>query len=86
MIVTTAYIIEGKKIMRYLGIVSAARIIVLPGGNKMIQRAWENSVDEAVEILKQKAFELGANAVIAVRFEPSSTYIYATGTAVVIEQ
>lgn len=82
MIITTAFSVEGHTISEYLGIVSAAQIMVMPGGNKGVQRGWQTGVEGAVAILQQQAEALGANAVIAARFEPSGSTICATGTAV----
>lgn len=82
MIITTAFSVEGRTISEYLGIVSAAQIMVMPGGNKGVQRGWQAGVDGAVVILQQQAEALGADAVIAARFEPFGSNICATGTAV----
>lgn len=82
MIITTAFSVEGRTISEYLGIVSAAQIMVMPGGNKGVQRGWQAGVDGAVAILQQQAEALGADAVIAARFEPFGSNICATGTAV----
>jgi len=85
MIVSTSFTIEGKNIKEYIGIVSAAQVMVMPGGNKGVQRSWQAGVESATEILKQQASELGADAVIAVRYEPFGTNICATGTAVKLD-
>ena len=82
MIITTALSVEGHTITEYLGIVSAAQVMVMPGGNKGVQRGWQNGVEGATAILQQQAESLGADAVIAARFEPFGMNICATGTAV----
>lgn len=82
MILTTSQTIEGRQITEYLGIVSAAQVMVLAAGNKGVQRGWQTGVDAMVEALKQQAASLGADAVIAARFEPFGSNICATGTAV----
>lgn len=82
MIITTAYSVEGKNVREYLGVVSAAMVMVMPGGNKGVQRGWQSGVDGTTELLKHQAADLGADAVIAVRFEPFGSSICATGTAV----
>ena len=81
-IVSTAYSIEGRNITEYLGVVSAAQVMVMPGGNKMVQAGWQTGVNGATESLMRQASELGADAVIAVRYEPFGSNICATGTAV----
>lgn len=82
MIITTALSVEGRTVTEYLGIVSAAQVMVMPGGNKGVQRGWQTGVEGATAILQQQAESLGADAVIAARFEPFGTNICATGTAV----
>ena len=82
MILTTSQTIEGRQITEYLGIVSAAQVMVLAAGNKGVQRGWQTGVDGATETMKQQAASLGADAVVAARFEPFGSNICATGTAV----
>ncbi|HHE64918.1 MAG TPA: YbjQ family protein [Bacteroidetes bacterium] len=104
MIVTTTETIPGKKIVRTLGIVKGNTIRArhigkdilaifknIVGGEieeytKLIAEAREQAIDR----MKASAEELGANAIINVRF--STTYIMqnaseilAYGTAVVVE-
>ena len=55
MIVTTTLSVEGRTISEYLGIVSAAQVMVMPGGNKGVQRGWQAGVDGVTEILLQQA-------------------------------
>lgn len=82
MTITTSQTIDGKTITAYLGVVSAAQILAMPGGAKAIQRGWQTSVDGTLETMTQQAEALGADAIIAARFEPSGSYVCATGTAV----
>lgn len=82
MIITTSQTIDGRQITEYLGIVSAAQVMVLGAGKGGAQRGWQTGVDGAVDTLKQQATSLGADAVIAARFEPFGSNICATGTAV----
>lgn len=82
MIITTSFTVEGRPVIEYLGIVSAAQVMALPGGNKGVQRGWQTGVEGNVAVLQQQAAELGADAVIAARFEPFGSNICATGTAV----
>lgn len=51
MIITTTLSVEGRTVSEYLGIVSAAQVMVMPGGNKGVQRGWQAGVDGATEIL-----------------------------------
>ena len=82
MVVTTAFSIEGRDIQEYLGIVSAAMVMAMSGGNKGAQRGWQSGVEGTTQILKQQASDLGADAIIAVKYEPHGMNICATGTAV----
>lgn len=102
--VTTALELSGFRIMRNLGIVRGivvrSRSIVvntgaffqmLVGGNIT---AWTNLCEqtrrEAFEIMIQHATELGANAIVAARYDATEiatgvTEVLAYGTAVVVE-
>ena len=83
MIITTSQNIEGETVSEYCGIVSAAAIMmIMAGGNKVAQFAWRTGVEDITEMLKKHAAELGADAVIAARYEYSGTNICAIGTAV----
>lgn len=82
MILTTSQNIEGRQISEYLGIVSAAVITALPGGNKATQRGWKAGVDDACKLLEQQAAELGADAVIAVSMQLQGMNLCTIGTAV----
>ena len=82
MIITTTLSVEGRTVSEYLGLVSAAQVMVMPGGNKGVQRGWQAGVDGATEILLQQAASLGADAVVGVSYTPFGMNICATGTAV----
>lgn len=78
MIITTTLSVEGRTVSEYLGIVSAAQVMVMPGGNKGVQRGWQAGVDGATEILLQQAASLGADAVVGVSYTPFGMNICAT--------
>ena len=40
MIITTTLSVEGRTVSEYLGIVSAAQVMVMPGGNKGVLAGW----------------------------------------------
>ena len=82
MIITTAFTVEGKSVREYLGVVSAAMTMVMPAGNKGVQRGWQTGVEGATDLLTKQASDLGADAIIATRYEPFGSNICATGTAV----
>lgn len=101
--VTTANDINGYKVVRYLGVVRgitarsrsvvgnfAASLQTIVGGNITIYTELaERARSEAYEIMLQHAAQLGANAVIAMRYDateivPGVTEVLAYGTAVVI--
>jgi uncharacterized protein YbjQ (UPF0145 family) len=102
--VTTALAIEGAKVVQSLGVVRgivvrsrsvignfAAGLQMIFGGNISIySRLCEQAREEAFHIMLQHAAELGANAVIAMRYDATEimagvTEVLAYGTAVVIE-
>ncbi|MBA3323703.1 MAG: YbjQ family protein [Pyrinomonadaceae bacterium] len=102
--VTTALELPGYRVARNLGIVRGivvrsrsvfvnigAVVQTLVGGNIT---AWTNLCEqtrrEAFEIMVQHATELGANAIIAARYDATEiasgvTEVLAYGTAVVVE-
>lgn len=106
MIITTTPTIEGKKILEYKGIVSGETILganifrdFMAGLTDIVggrSKAYEKSLIEAKEIamneLKTRALELGANAILSVDLDyetigqnSSMLMVSASGTAVVIE-
>jgi uncharacterized protein YbjQ (UPF0145 family) len=104
-LVTTAFSLDGYRITKNLGIVRGitvrsrsiignigAGIQTLFGGNiSLLQELCERTRQEAYVILMQHASELGANAVIGMRYDANDvmngvTEVLAYGTAVVVEK
>jgi uncharacterized protein YbjQ (UPF0145 family) len=104
-LVTTAFTLDGYRIVRDLGIVRGitvrsrsifgnigAGIQTLFGGNiSLLQELCERTRLEAYAIMTQHAVELGANAVIGMRYDANEvmsgvTEVLAYGTAVVVEK
>ena len=105
MFVTTTNDIAGYKVTRYLGVVRGltvrSRSVVgnigaafqtLFGGNITLYTSLaERARQEAFDLLCQHAEEVGANAVIAMRYDANEiaagvTEVLAYGTAVVVEK
>jgi uncharacterized protein YbjQ (UPF0145 family) len=103
--VTTTFGFEGFKITRYLGLVRGitvrSRSVVgnfvgslqtLVGGNISIYtELCEHARQEAFQLLMEHAREMGANAVVGMRYDANEvmdgvTEVLAYGTAVVIEK
>ena len=103
--VTTAFSIEGYKTVRSLGIVRGitvrsrsivgnigAGFQVLVGGRiTLYQELCEKAREEAYELMMQHAQEMGANAIIGMRYDANEvasgvTEVLAYGTAVVAER
>ena len=82
MIITTSQYIEGYAISEYLGVVPADQVMVLAAGNKGVQRGWQAGVEGASDALQQQAAAMGADAIVAARFERFGPNTCATGTAV----
>jgi uncharacterized protein YbjQ (UPF0145 family) len=104
MIVATTNDIVGHKVVRYLGVVRGitvrsrsivgnvgASIQSLFGGNITLYTSLcEQARAEAYDLMMQHATEMGANAVIAMRYDANEiaagiTEVLAYGTAVVVE-
>jgi uncharacterized protein YbjQ (UPF0145 family) len=104
-LVTTAFDIDGYKVVRNLGIVRGitvrsrsvignigAAIQILFGGNiSLLQELCERARQDAFAIMLQHAQELGANAVIGMRYDANEIMsgvaeVLAYGTAVIVEQ
>lgn len=103
-IVTTGFAVEGYRIVRHLGVVrgltvrstnifqvifSALRSI-FGGRIKAMIRLCDNSRQEAFDQMVQHAREVGANAIIAMKYDSEGVSggwaeILAYGTAVVVE-
>ncbi len=101
---TTAFEIDGYRVVRNLGIVRGiivrsrsvigsigASLQTLVGGNiTILTELCERTRREAFELMLQHAAELGANAVVGVRYDATEimqgvTEVLAYGTAVVVE-
>jgi len=101
---TTAFTLEGYKIKKSLGVVRGivvrsrslfgqigAGFQILFGGNiSIFTRLCEQARQEAFLVLLQHASQLGANAVIGMRYDATEiaggvTEVLAYGTAVVVE-
>jgi uncharacterized protein YbjQ (UPF0145 family) len=104
MLVVTANDIEGYRVARYLGVVRGitvrsrsvignigAGIQSLFGGNiTLYTTLCEHAREEAYELMVAHATTMGANAVIAMRYDANEiasgiTEVLACGTAVVVE-
>jgi uncharacterized protein YbjQ (UPF0145 family) len=103
--VTTSFNFDGFKITRYLGVVRGitvrSRSVVgnfvgglqtLVGGNITVYtELCEHAREEAFELMTEHARQIGANAVIGMRYDANEvmdgvTEVLAYGTAVVIEK
>jgi uncharacterized protein YbjQ (UPF0145 family) len=103
--VTTSFNFEGFKIMRYLGVVRGitvrSRSVVgnfvgglqtLVGGNITVYtELCEHAREEAFDLMTEHARQMGANAVIGMRYDANDvmdgvTEVLAYGTAVIIEK
>ncbi len=104
-LVTTAFTLDGYHVVKNLGIVRGitvrsrsivgnigAGIQTLFGGNiSLLQELCERTRQEAYLILMQHASEIGANAIIGMRYDANDvmagvTEVLAYGTAVVVEK
>src|SRR5690348_12079136 len=102
--VSTAFELEGYRIVRNLGIVRGiivrsrsvigtigASLQTLVGGNiTILTELCEKTRNEAFQLMLQHAGELGANAVVGMRYDATEimqgvTEVLAYGTAVVVE-
>ena len=103
--VTTAFVLDGYKIVRNLGLVRGiivrsrsivgtigASLQTLVGGNiTLLTNLCEKTREHAFDLMLEHAAELGANAVIGVRYDATElmqgvTEVLAYGTAVVVEK
>jgi len=104
MIVTTTNDIAGHRVVRYLGLargitvrsrsivgnLGAALQSVVGGNISLYTSMCERARADALELMTTHARDLGANAVIAMRFDANEvsagiTEVLAYGTAVVVE-
>lgn len=103
-LVTTAFELPGHKVIRTLGIVRGITVRsrsivgnigvgfqVLFGGNiSLLQELCEQTRQEAFVLMMQHAQQMGANAIIGMRYDANEvmagvTEVLAYGTAVVVE-
>lgn len=103
--VSTAFTIEGYKIVRQLGVVRGvtvrSRSVVgnmvgglqtIFGGNiSVYTELCEHAREEAFQFMVQHAGQMGANAIIGMRYDANEvmdgvTEVLAYGTAVVVEK
>jgi uncharacterized protein YbjQ (UPF0145 family) len=103
-LVTTANELAGQRIVRQLGVVRGitvrsrsivgnigAALQTLVGGNiSLFAELCERARSDAFDLMLQHAGELGANAVVAMRYDANEiaqgvTEVLAYGTAVVVE-
>lgn len=104
-LITTAFVLDGYKITKNLGIIRGitvrsrnvfatigASFQTLVGGNiTLFTQLCEKTRSESFELMVQHAEELGANAVIGMRYDANEvmsgvTEVLAYGTAVVVEK
>lgn len=102
--VTTAFQLEGYRILRNLGVVRGiivrsrsifgtigAGLQTLVGGNiTLLSELCEKTRNDAFHLMMQHAAEVGANAVVGVRYDATEvmsgvTEVLCYGTAVVVE-
>jgi uncharacterized protein YbjQ (UPF0145 family) len=102
---TTAFTLEGYRIVQTLGVVRGltvrsrsvfgtigATLQTLRGGNiGLFTELCENAREEAFQILLEHSRELGANAIIGVRYDATEVMqgvseVLCYGTAVLVEQ
>jgi uncharacterized protein YbjQ (UPF0145 family) len=102
--VTTQFELDGYRVVRSLGVVRGivvrsrsifgtigAGLQTLVGGNiTLLTNLCEKTRQEAFDVMLQHAAELGANAVLAARYDATEimqgvTEVLAYGTAVVVE-
>jgi uncharacterized protein YbjQ (UPF0145 family) len=103
--VTTAFTLDGYRIVRNLGLVRGiivrsrsifgtigAGLQTLVGGNiTLLSNLCETTREHAFDLMLQHASELGANAVIGMRYDATEimrgvTEVLAYGTAVYVEK
>ncbi len=104
-LITTAFTIDGYRIVKNLGIIRGitvrsrsvlgtigASLQTIVGGNiTLFTELCEKTRMEAFEIMVKHAEEIGANAVIGMRYDANEvmsgvTEVLAYGTAVVVER
>ncbi len=103
--VTTAFILDGYKVTRSLGLVRGivvrsrsifgtigAGLQTMVGGNiTLLQELCEKTREQSFELMCAHADQLGANAIVGVRYDATEvmqgvTEVLCYGTAVVVEK
>jgi uncharacterized protein YbjQ (UPF0145 family) len=104
-LVTTAFTLDGFRIVQNLGIVRGiivrsrsifgsigAGLQTIVGGNiTLLTELCENTRSQAYDLMVQHATQMGANAIIGVRYDATEvmqgvTEVLCYGTAVVVEK
>ncbi len=104
-LVTTAFTVDGYRIIRNLGLVRGitvrsrsifgtigAAFQTLGGGNiSLFTELCERAREEAFEVMLLHAQQMGANAIVGMRYDANNvmdgvTEVLAYGTAVVVEK
>ena len=104
-LITTSTSLEGYKVVKQLGLVRgitvrsrsifgnlAGGFLALFGGkNSIYTELCENTREEALQLMIKHATELGANAIVNMRYDANEvmsglTEVLAYGTAVVVEK
>ena len=104
-LITTSTSLEGFKVIKQLGLVRgitvrsrsifgnlAGGFLTLFGGkNSIYTELCENTREEALQLMIKHATELGANAIVNMRYDANEvmsglTEVLAYGTAVVVEK
>jgi uncharacterized protein YbjQ (UPF0145 family) len=104
-LITTAFELDGYKIVKNLGVIRGitvrsrnvfatigASFQTLVGGNiTLFTQLCEKTRNEAFELMVQHAEDIGANAVVGMRYDANEvmsgvTEVLAYGTAVVVEK
>ena len=105
MLITTSTGLEGYRIVSQLGLVRGITVrsrsiignlaggfmTIFGGRSSIYTELCENAREEAFQLLIQHATELGANAIISMRYDANEvmnglTEVLAYGTAVVVEK
>jgi uncharacterized protein YbjQ (UPF0145 family) len=103
--ITTAFALDGFRIVKNLGIVRGITVrsrslignigavfqILVGGKISLYQQLCEKAREEAFSIMIEHAEEIGANAIIGMRYDANEvtggvTEVLAYGTAVVVEK
>ena len=84
MILTTTDSVQGKNITEYLGLVSAATAVMVTGSHKMMTNTMCIHAQNLQDELGRKAAEMGADAVVGIKYAAVGGNHFLIGTAVKI--